>query len=113
MTDRTELKESKKWGTLNVINNLFKIYFELNNLRLCQNLIRAVEGPGFPKALDGQTVEGRSFTVPQHGQSAPLAGPQLASCASSGCAWRLWAGVHSQGERPAHWAPSHCLGCLS
>ena len=65
MTDRTELKESKKWGTLNVINNLFKIYFELNNLRLCQNLIRAVEGPGFPKALDGQTVEGRSFTVAQ------------------------------------------------
>jgi len=65
VTDRTELKESKKWGTLNVINNLFKIYFELNNLRLCQNLIRAVEGPGFPKALDGQTVEGRSFTVAQ------------------------------------------------
>ena len=26
----------------------------------------------------------------QHGQSAPLAGPQLGSCASSGCAWRLW-----------------------
>ena len=25
-----------RWGTLNVINNLFKIYFELNNLRLCQ-----------------------------------------------------------------------------
>ena len=48
-----------------MINNLFKIYFELNNLRLCQNLIRAVEGPGFPKALDGQTVEGRSFTVAQ------------------------------------------------
>jgi len=65
VTDRTELRESKKWGTLNVINNLFKIYFELNNLRLCQNLIRAVEGPGFPKALDGQTVEGRSFTVAQ------------------------------------------------
>lgn len=32
-----------------MINNLFKVYFQLNNLRLCQNLIRAVEGPGFPK----------------------------------------------------------------
>ena len=59
VTDRTEIRESKKWGTLAVINNLFKIYFELNNLRLCQNLIRAVAGPGFPKALDGQVVEGR------------------------------------------------------
>ena len=39
-----------------VINNLFKIYFQLNNLRLCQNLIRAVEGPGFPKALDGEVA---------------------------------------------------------
>ena len=75
MTDRTELKESKKWGTLNVINNLFKIYFELNNLRLCQNLIRAVEGPGFPKALDGQTVEGRSFTVAAAWSECPFGRP--------------------------------------
>eukprot|EP00964_Phaeocystis_antarctica_P067352 scaffold40774_cov72-Phaeocystis_antarctica.AAC.4 len=26
-----------------------------------------------------------------HGQSAPLAVPQLGPCASPGCAWRLWA----------------------
>lgn len=50
VTDRAPLESSKKWGALHVINNLFKIYFQLNNLRLCQNLIRAVEGPGFPKA---------------------------------------------------------------
>ena len=42
-----------------------------------------------------------------------LAVPQLGSCASSGRAWRLWAARHSQGDRPAHWAPSHCLGCSS
>ena len=30
-------------------------------------------------------------TVMQHGQSAPLAGPQFSSCASSGRACRLWA----------------------
>ena len=65
VTDRSPIAESKKWGTLHVINDLFKIYFELNNLRLCQNLIRAVEGPGFPKALDGQTIEGRHFAVAQ------------------------------------------------
>ena len=34
----------------------------------------------------------------QLGQSAPLAGPQLGFCASSGCAWRLWAARYSQGE---------------
>ena len=43
----------------------------------------------------------------------PLAGPELGSCASSGRAWRLWAARHSQGKRPAHRAPSHCLGCSS
>ena len=65
VTDRAELSVSKKWGALHVINNLFKIYFELNNLRLCQNLIRAVEGPGFPRAIDGETVAGRRFPVAQ------------------------------------------------
>ena len=36
--------------------------------------------------------------VPEHGQSAPLAAPQLAPCAPSGRAWRLWAARHSQSE---------------
>mmetsp|Transcript_23238 Transcript_23238/g.77126 ORF Transcript_23238/g.77126 Transcript_23238/m.77126 type:complete len:417 (+) Transcript_23238:33-1283(+) len=61
VTDRAPLPVSKKWGALVVINALFHVYFAINNLRLCQNLIRAVEGPAFPKALDGQTVEGRHF----------------------------------------------------
>ena len=56
----------------------------------------------------------RAHAAWQHGQSAPpLAVPQLGSCTSSGRAWRLWAARHSRGERPAHWAPSHCLGCSS
>ena len=54
VTDRSALPVSKKWGALNVINGLFKIYFSINNLRLCQNLIRAVEGPAFPKATPEQ-----------------------------------------------------------
>jgi hypothetical protein len=65
VNDRAPIEQSKKWGGLHVINNLFKIYFRLNNLRLCQNLIRAVEGPGFPKGLDGQVVSGRSFPIAQ------------------------------------------------
>ena len=65
VTDRAPLETSKKWGALHVINNLFKIYFQLNNLRLCQNLIRAVEGPGFPKALDGSSLSGRAFPIGQ------------------------------------------------
>jgi hypothetical protein len=56
---------SKKWGALGVINTLFKIYFQIHNLRLCQNLIRAVESPAFPKALDGQTVARRKFPIAQ------------------------------------------------
>ena len=38
------------------------------------------------------------LSVLQHGQSAPLAAPQLGFCASSGRAWRLWAARHSQEE---------------
>ena len=39
--------------------------------------------------------------------------PELDSCASSERACRLWAAQHSRGKRPAHWAPSRCLGCSS
>lgn len=65
ISDRAELKVSKKWGTLHVINNLFKIYFQLNKLTLCKNLIKAVDGPGFPKALNGEELMGRSFPMEQ------------------------------------------------
>ena len=65
VTDRAPIESSKKWGALHVINNLFKIYFQLNNLRLCQNLIRAVEGPGFPKALNCEVISGRHFPIAQ------------------------------------------------
>jgi nuclear mRNA export protein PCID2/THP1 len=39
--------ESKRVGTLEVINQLFRVYFKLNALRLCQHLIRTVNAPGF------------------------------------------------------------------
>ena len=50
--------------------------------------------------------------VPQHGQSAPLAVPQLGSCASSGRLTAL-AGSALSRERLPQWEPSHGLGCSS
>lgn len=37
--------KGKKLVTLFVVNQLFKIYFKLNTLHLCKNLIKAVESP--------------------------------------------------------------------
>jgi len=81
ITDRSPIAESKKWGTLHVINDLFQIYFELNNLRLCQNLIRPVELKSFLKerdldamgnvvsyteqALAGDAIYGQQFAIAQ------------------------------------------------
>ena len=35
---------SKKAGVLAIVNELFSIYFRLNTLRLCKNLVKPVEG---------------------------------------------------------------------
>jgi len=34
---------TKRWGMLNLVNQLFKIYFRVNKLHLCKPLIRAIE----------------------------------------------------------------------
>lgn len=47
--DRRAMGEgSKRAGTLGIINQLLKVYFKLNNLRLCANLTRTVNAPNFP-----------------------------------------------------------------
>jgi hypothetical protein len=51
LNDRKELVEgaplsdegSKKIGVLYIVNQLFQMYFQLNTLRLCKNLLRPVE----------------------------------------------------------------------
>eukprot|EP01102_Stenamoeba_stenopodia_P015653 TRINITY_DN535_c0_g1_i1.p1 TRINITY_DN535_c0_g1~~TRINITY_DN535_c0_g1_i1.p1 ORF type:complete len:401 (-),score=101.47 TRINITY_DN535_c0_g1_i1:106-1308(-) len=48
VTDRSTTESSRKWGLIEVINNLFKIYFKLNNFTLCKNLTKAVSAPGIP-----------------------------------------------------------------
>jgi hypothetical protein len=40
---RSSEELSKKWGMLNLVNQLFKIYFRVNKLHLCKPLIRAIE----------------------------------------------------------------------
>eukprot|EP01117_Protostelium_nocturnum_P019742 TRINITY_DN8632_c0_g1_i1.p1 TRINITY_DN8632_c0_g1~~TRINITY_DN8632_c0_g1_i1.p1 ORF type:complete len:423 (+),score=75.94 TRINITY_DN8632_c0_g1_i1:76-1344(+) len=43
--------DTKKYSTLGIVCNLFKIYFELNHLRLCRNLIKPLEQANFPIKL--------------------------------------------------------------
>lgn len=40
---RAATEDSKKWGMLNLVNQLFKIYFKINKLHLCKPLIRAID----------------------------------------------------------------------
>jgi len=41
--NRAAPEDSKKWGMLNLVNQLFKIYFKINKLHLCKPLIRAID----------------------------------------------------------------------
>lgn len=40
---RAGIDDSKKWGMLFLVNQLFKIYFKINKLHLCKPLIRAID----------------------------------------------------------------------
>eukprot|EP01132_Coremiostelium_polycephalum_P009923 gene9923-12168_t len=49
ISDRTaNITESKRNSTMGVINQMFQIYFQINNLKLCKNLIKTIESQGFP-----------------------------------------------------------------
>ncbi|XP_067298994.1 PCI domain-containing protein 2 [Pseudorasbora parva] len=41
--NRAGIDDSKRWGMLFLINQLFKIYFKINKLHLCKPLIRAID----------------------------------------------------------------------
>jgi hypothetical protein len=60
VTDRSPLSSSRKWGALHVTNQLLRIYFAMNNLRLCKNPIRAVTGPGMQAVEDRWPREHRA-----------------------------------------------------
>ncbi|KAM4795089.1 PCI domain-containing protein 2 [Rhinophrynus dorsalis] len=44
---RAAFDDSKKWGMLFLVNQLFKIYFKINKLHLCKPLIRAIDSSNF------------------------------------------------------------------
>lgn len=41
--NRSSQEDSKRWGMLNLVNQLFKIYFKINKLHLCKPLTRAID----------------------------------------------------------------------
>lgn len=57
-SDRAPLEESRKWGLYYIANLLFKVYFKVNSLSLCKNVLRSLAATNtdmaplssFPKA---------------------------------------------------------------
>ena len=64
--------ENRTWGCINITG---------------ANVVLKGSGSGGPSATE---LFFRYTTVQQHGQSAPLAAPDVGSRASSGRAWQLW-----------------------
>ena len=48
IVDKAPLNVSKKMGALFIVVHMFKVYFRINNLRLCSNVVKAVHGQTFP-----------------------------------------------------------------
>ncbi|XP_018417753.1 PREDICTED: PCI domain-containing protein 2 isoform X2 [Nanorana parkeri] len=44
---RASFDDSKKWGMLFLVNQLFKLYFKISKLHLCKPLIRAIDSSNF------------------------------------------------------------------
>lgn len=40
---RASNDDTKKWGMMSLVNQLFKVYFGINKLNLCKPLIRAID----------------------------------------------------------------------
>ena len=47
LDNKSSEEVSKRWGMLNVVNQLFKIYFRANKVHLSKPLIRAIEASPF------------------------------------------------------------------
>ena len=43
ITDRATLSNSKKWASIGMANLLFRLYFRLGTIRLCNNIVRAID----------------------------------------------------------------------
>ncbi|EWC43862.1 hypothetical protein DRE_07239 [Drechslerella stenobrocha 248] len=63
LNDRAELGQSRKWGTYNIINLLFKTYFKLNAITLSKNILKALVAntTEMPDLLDFRTSDVVTF----------------------------------------------------
>ena len=55
---------TKRWGMLNLVNQLFKIYFRVNKLHLCKPLIRAVESSALKDRFSKSQLVTYRYVVP-------------------------------------------------
>ena len=70
-----------------------------------------VRGAMMVSTQPGAAVRQSRRSEVKHSLVCLLCLTSLGSCASSGRAWRHLAARDTQGERPGHWAPGHCLRC--
>lgn len=49
--NRSSEEDTKRLGMLNLVNQLFKVYFRINKLHLCKPLIRAIESLAFKESF--------------------------------------------------------------
>lgn len=62
LTDRSPPESSKKWAALKIVVTLFRVYFRLNTLRLCGNIVRALEqATDFPAIGEFPKAEAISY----------------------------------------------------
>lgn len=48
---RSDSQVSKRWGMMHIVNQLFKIYFKINKMNLCNPLKRVVENSGLKESF--------------------------------------------------------------
>ena len=60
---RASINNTKRWGTMHIVNQLFQIYFRIKALHLCKPLIRAIESSSIlDKFKVSEMVTYRYFT---------------------------------------------------
>lgn len=48
---RSDSQVSKRWGMMHIVNQLFKIYFKINKINLCNPLKRVIENSGLKESF--------------------------------------------------------------
>mmetsp|Transcript_3753 Transcript_3753/g.12154 ORF Transcript_3753/g.12154 Transcript_3753/m.12154 type:complete len:390 (-) Transcript_3753:70-1239(-) len=105
VTDRSPLASSRKWGALHITNQLLRIYFAMNNLRLCKNPIRAVTGPGMQALEDRWPREHRAVFAFFRGRLAMYEGDFVEAATELSLALEAAPTVNAQREALLYLVP--------